>query len=262
VVLSQEGPGPELLAEKANTPALRAAADFRFDAFVNWDYVPFYRNKLKGWKNASLLIRQTLAEWSGESVDGKIVENGGPEALRQFLAALKSDGGFHLVYLASHQSPAGEWEFIDRQKIGWERLIDGLNLSPAPRRIVVWDACFAAAVPESWRSKLAAKGQILFASSAREPTFELILNRRQPVWFEKRFPREMAWIRDRFGEKWLRKDGRMSFLGFVWLQAFLETETPPQSPADWERFFRACEAKAASFRENANRKLSSNVHVN
>lgn len=262
VILSQEVADPSVLGESFSASAAASTAPHRLDAFVNWDYR--HRQKLKGWRNTAILIRKTLAEWSRGPEVGETVENAGPTALRGFLTQLDSrrgDGGMHMVYLSAHQSPAGEWEFPDRQKIAWEQLLAGMSLDPDPRRIIILDACHAEAVPDEWRRKLVSRGFCLFASSPRELTFELIVNRRQPVWFEKRYPQELAWLEDHFGKKWLRKDSRLSFLGFVWLRAFLKTKTPPRTAKEWNLFLRTCEAEAEAFRRESSRRLSSTIRM-
>src|SRR2546426_12842281 len=81
----------------------------RLDSFVNWDYR--HRKKLKGWQTTALVIQRTLSEWypAGHS-SALLVENQPPAGLPKFLSALpaRRDCNFSLVYLASHQSPAGE----------------------------------------------------------------------------------------------------------------------------------------------------------
>lgn len=262
VTLSQEVTGPSVFGENFATSALVPPEPFRLDAFVNWDYR--HRQKLKGWRNTSILIRKTLAEWGRGPEAGDTVENGDPMELRGFLSQLDShgaEGSAHVVYLSSHQSPAGEWEFPDRQKIAWEQLLAGVGLDPDPLRIIILDTCYAEAVPEEWRSQLVSRGFCLFASSPRELTFELMVNRRQPVWFDKRYPQELAWLESRFGKKWLRNDSRLSFLGFIWLRAYLKTKKPPKTTKEWSLFLRACEAEAEAFRRESSRRLSSTIRM-
>lgn len=261
-LLSQEVADPSVPGENQGSPQAAGKAPYRLDAFVNWDYR--HRPKLKGWRNTAILIRQILAEWNKGAVGGETVENGGPSGLQGFLGKLdspKTGGAAHLIYLSSHQSPAGEWEFPNRQKIPWENLLADLSLPPDPHRIIILDVCHAAAVPDKWQRQLAPQGYSLLASSPQELTFELILNRRQPVWFKKRYPQEIAWLEQHFGEKWLRTDSRVSFLGFIWLRVFLKTQEAPRSGADWDRFLRRCEAEAVAFRNESSRKLSSTLQM-
>src|ERR1043166_7968336 len=86
----------------------------RLDGFVNWDFR--HRKQLKGWRTTALVIERTLSEWYPRSSAFLLRENQPPDELRKFLATLptRRDCALSLVYLASHQSPAGEWDFTQR----------------------------------------------------------------------------------------------------------------------------------------------------
>ncbi|MDQ3622426.1 MAG: hypothetical protein M3463_08060 [Verrucomicrobiota bacterium] len=98
----------------AELPRRAAPAPIALDVFVNWDYR--HRPRLIGWKNSADAIGLTLREWYPQTQLHTRIENGTPEALHSFLQKLpgKADCEFSVVYLASHQSPAGVWDFTSR----------------------------------------------------------------------------------------------------------------------------------------------------
>ena len=231
----------------------------RLDSFVNWDYR--HRKKLKGWQTTAFVIQRTLSEWypAGHS-SALLVENQPAVELPKFLSALptRRDCHFSLVYLASHQSPAGEWDFTQRRIELLCDLVAQAQPAEHPQRIVILDACFAAAVQREPKWTAAFPGVCLFSSLPSEVTPELNFRDRQPVDLSRRYPATAAWLRESLGEKW---DGRISFLGFVWTQCFLATKTPPNEVADWIRFAKQCEAFAAEFRKNVSRRCSSTLVI-
>ncbi len=236
------------------------AAAPRLDAFVNWDYR--WNLGIPGTVATERLIRETLEIWYPGGAGGRVLENGSADDLRLFLNSLPGQGEsrFDLVYLASHQSKEGEWKFTRGEVASWSELLEGVAPPRSSRRIVILDACYAEAIPPEWRSLPALT---LFACSAEEETFEVILNRKQPVHFRKHYPGELAWIEEHFGSEWMRRDSRLSFLGFIWLRAFLETERAPEDLEDWKRFLLLCEEEAARFRasDERRRRLGSAVRM-
>ena len=98
----------------------------------------------------------------------------------------------------------------------------------------------------------------LHACAAREPTFEVNIKGRQPVNFGKRFPQSTAWLKKSLGKWW---DGKLSFLGFTWAEAYVRTKSPPRTRDDWLRFLRRCEEAGRRYRTEVTRRLSSEVHL-
>jgi len=227
-----------------------------FDAFVNWDFK--HRDNLSGWRSTATVMQRTLEIWFPGTRVHSVVENGSPEQLHAFLRALpgERDCGLSVVYLASHQSPAGEWDFTQRRVVSWRQFLADSPSPAHPRRIIVTDACFAAALQNHSGWSRGFRGLNLFAALATERTFELSIRNRQPVDMRRRYPALHGWLHTQLGREW---NGRLSFLGFVWGQAFLTFDHPPADAADWRQFFRHCERIAADFRQNANRRLSSTV---
>src|SRR5207244_8473112 len=87
-----------------------ASPDVCFDAFVNWDF--HHRQNLGAWKATAQVIQRTLDIWHLQGPTDSVAENGSPDELRQFLRVLPRENScdISLVYLASHQSRAGEWD--------------------------------------------------------------------------------------------------------------------------------------------------------
>jgi len=106
-----------------------------------------------------------------------------------------------------------------------------------------------------WRSRLGPA--CLMAGAADELTYDLDFYSRRPIDFEKRFPSAAAWLKANMPPAW---DGKMSFLGFIWLQAYLRTERAPTTAADWAAFFRTCEEESRTFRTCHAAGISSTVH--
>jgi hypothetical protein len=233
-----------------------AASSVCFDGFVNWDF--HHRQKLGAWKATAQVIQRTLDIWHLQSPTHSLVENGPPDALRQFFGALPGENNcdISLVYLASHQSPAGEWDFTQKKIVLLNGIFDETKISAHPRRIVILDTCFAAAMqrPALWRKKFAPI--FLFASTAAEETPMVNFHTPQPVDFAHRYPAVFAWLKECLGKKW---DGKISFLGFVWVETFLAVKNRPAEIRDWIDFLQNCQSTARQFRENVSRRSSSEV---
>jgi hypothetical protein len=233
-----------------------AASSVCFDGFVNWDF--HHRQKLGAWKATAQVIQRTLDVWRLQSPGHSLMENAPPDALRQFFGALpgENDCDISLVYLASHQSPAGEWDFTQKKVILLNSIFDETKIPAHSGRIVILDTCFAAAVqrPTLWRKKFAPI--FLFASTAAEKTPMVNFHTPQPVDFAHRYPAAFAWLKECLGKKW---DGKISFLGFVWAETFLTVKNPAVDLHSWIDFLQECQSTARQFRENVSRKSSSEI---
>jgi hypothetical protein len=227
-----------------------------FDGFVNWDF--HHRQRLRSWKTTALVIQRTLEFWHVQKRNHLLVENGSPETLRRFLHSLpgEQDCDLSFVYLASHQSPAGEWDFTQEKATLLNSILDETKIRAHPRRIVILDTCYAAAVQREipWQRKLAPTS--LFASRGSEETPEVNFHSPQPVDFAYRYPAAFAWLQECLGKDW---DGKISFLGFIWVQSFLLVRNCPADMKSWIDFMRRCQVVAQEFRKNVNRKSSSEI---
>jgi hypothetical protein len=226
----------------------------RFDAFVEWDFR--HRQKLRGWRATALLIRETLRRWEPGGV-GRLLENGSRAGAREFLRTLPGAdaSGLSLVYLATHQSSEGEWDFTGR---GIESVAAILQETPMPAhrtRVVIVDACHADAARAAIFSSAALS---VFSAAADELAYEVRWFDRQPIDFPKRYPAETAWVKSCLGRGW---DGRLSFFGFAFARAVCATNEPPRDLAEWEAFFRRCAEMGAILQETPGRKLASRISV-
>ena len=228
-----------------------------FDRVLNVDYPGGKR--LAGWDATGMVIEKTLAAWYPNLKVRQTLRNPSPEGVRRALACLPDAGAAEVsvVYLASRQTPAGLWEFPQGGvRASWADLLGGA-VPRHPMRLVILDACHAAAVmraPE-WRGRLAPAA--LLAATQVERTYELDVTRRRPLDLVRRFPLAVSWLKTHMQAEW---DGKISFLGFVWLRAYLETDRAPASAADWAAFIRGCQHEADAFRTRHNRSLASTVH--
>lgn len=241
-----------LLLCLAGAPAL-AEGNVAVDVFVNWDFK--HRRKLPGWHASSRAIQRTIDLWYPGKTRRRAVENGTPSQMTQFIATLPTSGAYEtsIVYFGSHQSAAGEWHFTQREIECWDSILKKSDRHP--HRIVIVDACSAAAAAQFIEWKAFAPFS-LFASAIGEETAELNFDSRQPIDFRRRFPEVAHWLRENLGSTW---DGKLSFLGFVWVKAFLLTPDAPKSREEWCRFLRLCERVALDFRQTTNRRFASRV---
>jgi hypothetical protein len=252
-VLSSTG-GSDASEVPSRSAASRPAVDFH--GFVNWDFR--HRRKLKGWLATARVIQGTLDQcYPGRSAY-TLMENGTPDALRGFLHSLpaRAECDLSVVYLASHQSPEGKWDFVQRKLEPLNTIVGESGIPRHPARIVIVDACYAAALRQApawdreWRSL------VLFAASADEETQELDFHSPQPVDLTRRYPAAAAWLNEHMGKAW---DGRLSFLGFVWVQTFVTSKNAPVHQSGWSDFLRRCEQTADEFRRNTDKRLASRV---
>jgi len=248
--------GCTLDAAASPSQAPHAGISVGYDGFVNWDF--HHRMKLVGWKTTALMIQRTLDLWYPQHSRFSIVENGPPAAFEEFLHALpgEKECDISIVYLASHQSPVAEWDFTQRKYLTLKRALQETSIAPHPGRIVILDACYAAAALHQplWQQTFAPV--TLFASSAYEETPDVNFHDSRPVDFARRYPEAYAWLKKNLGWGW---DGRISFLGFVWVQSFVTSKAPPANMGDWIHFLQRCQAVAADFRNNVSRTPSSEV---
>lgn len=254
-----------LLAASAFLPHLHAAENaprtnagtVNYNAFVNWDFR--HRKKLTSWKTTALVIERTLELWYGDRHPlPSLHENGTPEMLRQFLETLPDDKqcAMSVVYLASHQSPQHQWDFTQRRIIPLDQFIGESKVPPHRVRIVILDACYAAGMNDTpqWREKF--PGPVLFAALASEPTPDLNFRADNKVDLAHLYPAAYAWLKQTMGRKW---DGKISYLGLVWVQAFLETKTPPTNASEWSAFFRKCSATSVEMRKELQGLMTSEI---
>lgn len=216
-----------------------------------------HRQQLRGWATTAKVIEITLREWFGSVNTGPTVRNGSPGDWIAFLRAVPagSSSRLSIVYLASHQTPAAEWEFKEKKQVRWSVLLNESKRSAGAPALVILDACFAAAAETSaeWR-RFAPR--TLFASGPLEAEYEIRFDRSRPYDAPRRFPEAKEWLGARLGKSW---DGRISFLGLMWVEAVRETASAPASPAEWDRFLNRVAAKSLEFRQKENRRLASDV---
>lgn len=216
-----------------------------------------HRQQLRGWTATSNVIELTLREWFGSVSAGPSVRNGAPAEWIAFLRAVPAGNASRLsiVYLASHQTPAAEWEFKEKKQVRWSVLLNESKRSAGAPSLVILDACFAAAAEKSpdWRRF---SPRTLFASGPLEDEYEMRFDRSRPYDAPRRFPEAKEWLRTKLGKSW---DGRISFLGLMWVEAVRETPAPPASRAEWDRFLNRVAAKSQEFRQKESRRLASDV---
>jgi hypothetical protein len=241
-------------------PPLPAPATLRvtYDGFVNAGYAGGRR--LDGWQATSLVIEKTLAAWYPSLEVRRRLTDPSAEEVSRGLSDLPGppSADLSIVYLGSRQDAAGAWEFTQGgPPVSWGRLLQEARVPVHPNRVAILDACFASAVLRfpPWRGQFAPAA--LFAAAEDEWTCELDFSTPRPLDLAQRFPRAAAWLGAHMPPSW---EGKLSFLGLVWLQAFLRTERAPVSRADWAAFFRLCSEEAGAFRENHSRRLASTVH--
>lgn len=225
------------------------------DSFVEVHAPPGF--PLEGWKTTREIVRRTLERWfPGLGLRGA-VEDGTPRQLAGFLAALPGPkvAGTSVVYVATRQSPDGAFVFAGGERRAWGEVLGGAGVTEHPSRIVILDACYAtrARVAPGWR-RLAPLA--LFASGPNEVTCELDLSAKRPVDFRRHHPEAWRWTQENLPADW---DGKVSFLGLAWLEAFLKTPSPPASPSDWRGFFAECERWAGAFRDQVDRRWASRI---
>jgi len=242
------------------SPGRVQAADYFFADAISSDYG--WGRSLRGWEATSLAVQATLAEWQSplQLKPALTVRDPSPVGLKQFLAQLpRADiGKTQVIYLAAQHTQRGDWQFTGNVNadITWNDLLQSTPPLP-PFRVVILDICHAAVVATLpvWTEKMAAATTLL-ASGSDEYTWELDFSNRQPVDLPAQFPAATAWLKRHLPVTW---DGRLSYLGLIWVQAFLQTSHPPQTTDDWQAFFRRCILESLRFQEEASRQRASTV---
>ena len=215
-----------------------------YHSFVNAGYT--HLPKLRGWQTTRDLIGTTLGCGEAGRFTGEHREDGTPAQLAQFLAQLPSPGKGHtqVIYLASQQASDGAWVFTDRSRAFWSDLIarvpkrsgeDGL-------RVVLLDSCYArkATMVPGWQEWAS---MTLCAASEREVTWEIDFSKRQPKDFRTRLPAVWDWLAHR------ARTPRASFLGVLWLDAWLTDPPLLSTPEAWRSFLEKLPASALRFKE-------------
>jgi hypothetical protein len=239
----------------AETPG-KAGATVKFSAAVNWDFPRL--EKLDAWKNTATVIQRSLGRWHAREVRGIRVENTDRQAFRAFFTQVEKSGAgdWNFLYLASHQGRDGTWRFPRDEPQSWPQILAGMRTPANSARFVILDACFAEAADRPTLLEGLGAAGILFASSETEEIHEVNFRQRFPMDFSRRYPAEEQWLRNELGAGW---NGRVSFLGFVWLRAFLATPDAPENLEEWNRFFRRCETLAHDFREGRGAPLAATI---
>jgi len=231
-------------ASGASSPSLGYAS------FVCWNYPQL--PKLLAWKETEKVIAATLTESYPGLQKLPRQENGSPGELNDFLRRLPdAPDQITLVYLAAHQSPAGQWYFPDHSVVDWGSIMAALPKLKNPRRIVLLDCCYASAAGRwpDWTQKIAPA--CLLASPGDRPTPDLFALRRRPVDWAVLFPGASLWLRQ---HHFVDSDERISFFGLVWLEAWTKEASPPRNWNEWSQFAQTMTqiAHHASTRINAN----------
>lgn len=224
-------------------------------SYVNWDYK--HRNQLKGWSNTAKAIQASLEQW-GYSVQHHHQENTDLATLERFRETIigQKTNGLKLIYVASHQSPSGRFDFPNEDKEFWSVGFDQHTKVSGSPSILILDTCHADVIPT-----VRLKGNLPFhfllsAAAASEETYELRMFARRPVDFRRRYKAEVHWMRQQLGKEW---EGQISFTGFIWVRQFLKTPTRPSSHEQWRTFLSGMTDEAQRFARERSRDLSSTI---
>lgn len=240
----------------ASEPETEKKVTAAFSSFVCSDYE--HRQPLRGWLASRLVIRESLSEWYTLQA-GTTVTDGSAADLRTSWASLCSDRTAPLTigYLGFVKTSSGDIRLTGGTATQFPELLARAKPARRPLHIIILDCCHAGTVSDVLRS-LDSGSQWLLAATTGERTFELNVRRRQPVNLARHYPRTVRWLKRRMPENW---DGRISFLGFIWIDTFLRTPHPPGPAAEWRDFLNRCAETAAAFRQNHSRRLASTVTV-
>lgn len=204
-------------------------APINYASAVCWKYQ--HLPQLRAWQETEKIIATALAESFPPIHTLAREQNDSAEQLQSFLRKLPdSDEPLTIVYLAAHQSPAGQWYFPDGTEHSWGSLIESLPKLKSSHRVVLLDCCYAksATLWPSWSDKVAPA--CLFAAPINRPTPDLLVFHRRPVDWTTYFPKAIPWLKQHhFNDS----DERISFFGLVWLEAWLSQPAPPHDLAEW-----------------------------
>jgi hypothetical protein len=218
-----------------------------------------YRGNGAPWQASAKAVAAAFKAWFPQA-DVSLTGGATAAELREYLASVPADTDAPLavVYLSAHVQKDGRWRMSGGKPALWQDLLAEADMPPHRGRIVLLDVCHAARVAKSITGLCGADGAVLAAADAGERTYALNTTRRQPVDLRKRFPAAVDWLRTALGQEW---DGRISYLGFVWVLAFLETPAPPRSRTEWHEFLHECERISDEFPRRRARRLTSHIHT-
>lgn len=230
-------------------------------AFDSFTAVNYEKNRsLHGWRTTRTAVNTTLKLWYDRLDVRQTVEDGTPAELKTFLRDLPGpeDCDISVVYLGSNQNVRADWEFVNGEFVNWRDLLAAATPPAHPCRIVILDACHAAAVRHipAWAERLATV--TLLASDAGELTYDFAPSALTPIDVKKHLPSAWGWAHTHLPPEWNK---RVSYLGLMWIQAAAQVRTPPAEAAGWMRFFAACEENAADFRRTVSRRWGSTVET-
>lgn len=227
-----------------------------FDSFVNSNYGK--RRSLHGWQTTQTAIETTLKLWYDQMQVRQTVADGTPADLQRFLLALPGpeECDISVVYLGSIQNAAADWEFVNGDIANWRTLLAAAPPPAHPCRIVILDACSAAAVRNisAWAERL---GTVtLLASDTHEETYQFSPSALLPINVQNRYPLAWAWAQTRLPPDWSK---HISFLGLMWIETVAKRPSPPADKTGWTQFFYACGQNAATFQQTISQRWGSTL---
>lgn len=229
-----------------------------FDSFVSAGYGR--GRSMPGFQTTRNVIEATLTSWYESVTIGQAVVDGTPEGLCRFLNNLPdaSQCDISVVYIGSIQGPAANLEFVGGRTANWRQTLAAVPIAAHPNRIVILDACHAAAVRSiaAWSERLAVV--TLLASGPTEKTYQFEPVRLSPINVRKHYPLAQNWADKHLGPKW---DRHISFLGLMWAETTAHTTTPPADTVQWQRFLQSCGRTAQEFCQTKSPRWGSTVQV-
>ena len=138
-----------------------------------------------------------------------------------------------IIYLAAHQSPIGQWCLADGTILSPEHVQSELLGDKKIDRVIFLDSCYArSAMPLTGGLPPTQPGAklVIFASQNNEPTPDEFVYHHSPGDWERLCPHAFQWFRE---HKFGGSDERISFMGIVWLEAFLTQPNPPVTVSEW-----------------------------
>jgi hypothetical protein len=229
-----------------------------FHAFVQSSYT--HLEKLPGVLTTVSVLEHSLEKIPGSRLQVTVLQDKTPEDLRALLRSLpgEKEASLSVIYLAGHQSAAGELEFTGKQKLPWSQLLHALDIPAHCHRVTILDTCYAEAADlrSDMRKKLGPL--LIFSSGAGEKTYELDLKTRRPVDYGRRYLRELEWLNKDLN---LDSPEHITFFGFMWCKAFLREPWIHAQEMNWERFFRQMCVEGDFFRRERSEKLASTMVI-